>query len=153
VVVFFGRGGPSFLSRSKHSGNNLFVRYNLKVLHHCHFVVDTWIIFHTLFVTVFVICVLNKVVYFSYEILHPNYVNIFTCSTVILSVTLLLLTGTCPVNANTWDVSRDISIPNCFVVLCKVYNARVKFFWVVMPCSTAIGYQYFRGHASPQSWR
>jgi hypothetical protein len=41
-----------------------------------------------------------------YEILHPKYVNIFTCSNIVLSITILLLIGTWPLNAITLDFSE-----------------------------------------------
>jgi len=34
----------------------------------------------------------------SSEILHPKYMNVFTCYNTVLFITILLLNGTCPSN-------------------------------------------------------
>jgi hypothetical protein len=36
---------------------------------------------------------------------------------------MLLVIGTCPLHVITLDFGSDIVIQNCFVQLCKVYNA------------------------------
>jgi len=50
----------------------------------------------------------------SYDIWHPKYMTVFTYSSLILSITILLLIGTPPppLNAITLDLSGDIPISN-----------------------------------------
>jgi len=58
----------------------------------------------------------------SYEILDPKYVNIFTFSNIVLSVIILLLIGTYPLNAITLDFSGDTFIPNCSILIFILYD-------------------------------
>lgn len=62
----------------------------------------------------------------SYEMLHSKYVNVFTFSSIVISITILLLTGMCPLNAMDLVSSGHIFIQNCSVMLCKVYNRPCK---------------------------
>jgi len=57
---------------------------------------------------------------------QPKYVNIFTCSSIVLSVTIFPLIGTCPLNVISSGSSGDIIIPYYFVVVCEAYNALCK---------------------------
>jgi hypothetical protein len=52
--------------------------------------------------------------------------NVCTWSSIVLSITVLIVTGTCPLNAVTSDFGVGIFIPNCLVVLCKTYTALCK---------------------------
>jgi hypothetical protein len=52
--------------------------------------------------------------------------NVWTYLFVVLPITVLLLIGTCHINANFLDFNGDVFIPNCFVVLCKTYDALCK---------------------------
>jgi len=54
------------------------------------------------------------------------FVNIFTCSNVVLPITILLLIRTYPLNTISLAFSGDIFIPTCFVVLRQVHNALCK---------------------------
>jgi len=58
-----------------------------------------------------------------YESWHSKYMNVFTWDSIVLSI---ILFGTCPLNTITSHLRGDIFIQNCFVVLCKVYNAVCK---------------------------
>jgi hypothetical protein len=56
-------------------------------------------------------------------------VNVLTCSNTVFSVIILLLIGTCHLNVNALDFSEDISIPDCFVVMCTVRIAPCKLYY------------------------
>jgi uncharacterized membrane protein YdjX (TVP38/TMEM64 family) len=61
--------------------------------------------------------------------LHTKYVNLFTCSGIIVSIIVLLLIGS-SFKSHYLGFVGDISVSNCFVLLllllCKAYNALCK---------------------------
>jgi len=57
-----------------------------------------------------------------------SYVQI--CEHVLVPIIISLSIGTCPLNAITLDFNGGISIPNYFVLLCKVYNKCGKGTWL-----------------------
>jgi len=61
-----------------------------------------------------------------YEILHSKNKKVLTCSNLVLSIIVLLMMETHPLNAIILDFSGDNSIQNYFVVLCQVYNSLCK---------------------------
>jgi hypothetical protein len=59
----------------------------------------------------------------SVEILRLKIVEVFICSSIILSIKTSSPTGTCHLNAITLHLTGHIFIPNCCVVFSKVSNA------------------------------
>jgi hypothetical protein len=55
--------------------------------------------------------------------LPRKYLNVFTCSSIVLCVTLLLLIGTCPSNIVILDFLGNMSFQIFLLILSKVYDA------------------------------
>jgi hypothetical protein len=64
-----------------------------------------------------------------------QYVKVFTCSNIMLSITMLLLIGSVPLKAMILVFWCEISIPNVrFQVLTAASMMFRAVFWVILPC-------------------
>jgi hypothetical protein len=50
-----------------------------------------------------------------YEVFHPKYVNAFTCSNAVFSVTVLLPIGSCPLNYIILGFNGDILLAASYI--------------------------------------
>jgi hypothetical protein len=61
-----------------------------------------------------------------YEKFQPRYVKVFTCSNIVLSITILLLIGSVPLKVMILGFWREISVPNACTVWCKAWSRGFK---------------------------
>jgi hypothetical protein len=58
------------------------------------------------------------IMFSSYKILHPKYMNVLTCPIAVLCIAVLLQTGSCHLNVIILDFIGGISIPNFCSIIC-----------------------------------